>query len=137
MITKDSARDLLHVEEWLEVAREIVANGREAYDGSRVLQEAGDSVMMKIGEAANRLDRAGVLPDGVHWPQAIDNRNELLHRYDMINRDVAWNTLSASLPELGAALEELFAAAHQVVLLPGDGKATGPTHVGSRFSREI
>lgn len=137
MITKDSAKDLLHVEEWLEVAREIVSKGRDAYDGSRVLQEAGDSVMMKIGEAANRLDRAGVLSDGVHWPHAIDNRNELLHRYDMINRDIAWNTLSASLPELGAALEELFAAAHQVVLLPGDGKATGPSRGVPGFSREI
>lgn len=137
MITKGSAKDLLHVEEWLEVAREIVGEGRDSYNGSRVLKEAGDSVMMKIGEAANRLDRAGVLPDGVHWPQAIDNRNELLHRYDMINRDIAWNTLSDSLPELGAALEELFAAAHQVVLLPGDGTATGPSQVGPKFSRDI
>lgn len=137
MITKDSARDLLHIEAWLETAHEIVDAGREAYDGSRVLQEAGDGLMMKIGEAAHRLDDAGVHPDGVHWPDAIDNRNELLHEYDFIDRDIAWDTLSVSLPELGTALGELFAAAQRVVLLPGGGKSTGPSRPGARFSRDI
>ena len=41
-----------------------------------LLQEAGDSLMMKLGEAANRLSRLGVLPpDGVEWALAVADRN--------------------------------------------------------------
>src|SRR5680860_792864 len=40
---------------------------------------AGDSLMMKLGEAANRLSRLEVLaPDGVDWALAVANRNFLI-----------------------------------------------------------
>jgi hypothetical protein len=42
-----------------------VRRGKEAYLADDLLQEAGDSLVMKLGEAANRLSRLGVLaPDG-------------------------------------------------------------------------
>lgn len=45
--------------------------GKEAYLADDLLQEAGDSLVMKLGEAANRLSRLGVLaPDGVEWALA-------------------------------------------------------------------
>jgi uncharacterized protein with HEPN domain len=65
--------------------------------------------MMKLGEAANRLSRLGVLaPDGVEWALAVANRNFIIHQYDEINRELTWLTLSTDLPEWKVSLQPLF-----------------------------
>jgi hypothetical protein len=54
---------------------------RRGTSPTTLLQEAGDSIMMKLGEAANRLSRLGVLaPEGVEWALAVANRNFIIHR---------------------------------------------------------
>lgn len=109
---KRVAKDLLHLREWLSRAARIVEAGRDAYADDVFLQEAGDSLMMKIGETANRLSRAGVTgPDGVDWASAVDNRNWLIHQYDQIDRDVTWSTLVQDLPTWQSALIPWFAKA--------------------------
>lgn len=61
-----AAKELLHIQSWLTRADQIVRRGKEAYLADDLLQEAGDSLMMKLGEAANRLPWLEVLtPDGV------------------------------------------------------------------------
>ncbi len=51
---------------------QIVKRGKQEYVADELLQEAGDSLLMKLGEAANRLSRLGVLaPDGVEWALAV------------------------------------------------------------------
>lgn len=55
-----AAKELLHIEGWLERSAEIVARGKEAYLVDALLQEAGDSLMMKLVEAANRLSKMEV-----------------------------------------------------------------------------
>ncbi len=61
-----AAKELLHIDGWLERSAQIVERGKDAYLADDLLQEAGDSLMMKLGEAANRLSRLDVLaPDGV------------------------------------------------------------------------
>ena len=63
-----AAKELLHIDGWLHRVAGIVSRGKDAYLGDDLLQEAGDSLMMKLGEAANRLSRLGVLaPEGVDW----------------------------------------------------------------------
>lgn len=65
--------------------------------------------MMKLGEAANRLSRLGVLaPDGVEWALAVANRNFIIHQYDEINRELTWLTLASDLPAWEASLQGLF-----------------------------
>ena len=59
------AKELLHVRDWLVRAQDVVARGHEAYTTDELLQEAGDSLMMKLGDAAGRLARAGVEPPPV------------------------------------------------------------------------
>ena len=77
---RKTAKELLHIRDWLERAHDIVARGQQAYTADPLLQEAGDSLMMKLGEAAGRLARAGVPPPpGLAWTDAIDNRNWLIH----------------------------------------------------------
>ncbi len=91
---------------------EIVERGMCAYLTDALLQEAGDSLMMKLGEAAKRLSGLGVLaPDGVNWALAIANRNFIIHRYDEINRELTWLTLAEDLPTWKASLQALIAAA--------------------------
>ena len=58
----------MHIQSWLARVDEIVGRGKGAYLADELLQKAGDSQIMKLGEAANRLSRLGVLaPDGVEW----------------------------------------------------------------------
>lgn len=66
---RKAAKELIHIEGWLKRVDEITRRGKAAYLADALLQEAGDSLMMKLGEAAKRLSRRGVLapPDGVEW----------------------------------------------------------------------
>lgn len=110
-----AAKELLHIQGWLERVDEIVQRGESAYLADD-LQEAGDSLMMKLGEAANRLARLGVLaPDGVEWALAVANRNFIIHRYDEINRDQTWLTISRDLPAWRLSLSSLFASARTTI----------------------
>jgi len=103
-----AAKELLHIDGWLVRVVEIIQRGKVAYLDDDLLQEAGDSLMMKLGEAANRLSRLGVLaPDGVDWALAVANRNFIIHQYDEINRDLTWLTLSKDLSAWHASLRLL------------------------------
>lgn len=63
---RKAAEELIHIKGWLDRVDEIVQRGKDAYQADDLLREAGDSLMMKLGEAANRLSRLDVLaPDGV------------------------------------------------------------------------
>lgn len=109
---RKAAKELLHIDGWLLRVGEIIERGKAAYLEDDLLQEAGDSLMMKLGEAANRLSRLDVLaPDGVDWALAVANRNFIIHQYDEINRDTTWLTLSEDLPAWHASLRSLIEAA--------------------------
>jgi uncharacterized protein with HEPN domain len=107
-----AAKELLHIRGWLERVEEIVGRGKQNYLSDDLLQEAGDALMMKLGEAANRLSKLDVLaPDGVEWALAVANRNFIIHQYDEINRTITWQTLSVDLPTWAASLRPLFVGA--------------------------
>lgn len=111
-----AAKELVHVLNWLARVKEIVGRGEDAYLSDGLLQEAGDSLMMKLGEAANRLSRLEVLePPGVEWALAVANRNFLIHQYDEINREMTWLTLAIDLKEWGLSLQPLFEEAELVI----------------------
>lgn len=108
-MNRKAAKELLHIQGWLERVDEIIRRGEQAYLVDDLLQEAGDSLMMKLGEAANRLSRLGVLaPEGVEWALAVANRNFIIHQYDEIDRDLTWLTLSRDLPAWKSSLALLF-----------------------------
>jgi len=110
------AKELLHIEGWMGRVAEILAKGEDAYFADDLLQEAGDSLMMKLGEAANRLARLDLLaPDGVVWADAVANRNFIIHQYDEIDREISWTTLSQDLPAFGEALASLIDEANALI----------------------
>lgn len=93
----------VHIRGWLDRVQEIVERRQDASSPTPCL-EAGDSPMMKLGEAANRLSRLGVLaPEGVEWALAVGNRNFIIHQYDEINHALTWQTFSADLPQWKAS----------------------------------
>ncbi|MGI9196928.1 MAG: HepT-like ribonuclease domain-containing protein [Candidatus Nanopelagicales bacterium] len=95
---------------------DIVARGQRAYLDDEILQEAGDSLMMKLGEAANRLTRLEVLaPEGVDWALAVANRNFIIHQYDEINRELTWLTLARDLPKWRDSLAPHFTEAQKMI----------------------
>ena len=109
---RDAAKELHHIQVWLERVDDIVMRGKDAYLADEILQEAGDSLMMKIGEAANRLSRLDILaPEGVKWALAVANRNFIIHQYEAINRELTWLTLSRDLRTWKASLQTMFKAA--------------------------
>ena len=108
------AKELLHLRDWFAKVEVVVASGREAYRQDDLRQEAGDSLLMKIGETANRLRRAGLAePPGVRWSDAVTTRNWLIHQYDAIDRDVTWSTLTLDVPQWRAALAALVREAEE------------------------
>ncbi len=115
-MSRRAAKELLHIRGWLDRVEDIVDRGKNAYLDDDLLQEAGDSLMMKLGVAANRLSGLDVLaPDGVEWALAVANRNFLIHQYDQINREQTWLTLSRDLPSWKTSLSFLFEAARAAV----------------------
>lgn len=113
---RSAAKELLHIQAWLGRVADIVECGQRAYLDDAILQEAGDSLMMKLGEAAKRLSRRGVLaPEGVDWALAVANRNFIIHQYDEINRELTWLTLAQDLPEWRDSLAPYFVSAQKVL----------------------
>ncbi|MGO1317172.1 MAG: HepT-like ribonuclease domain-containing protein [Cellulomonadaceae bacterium] len=106
------AKEFLHIDAWLTQVDEIARRGQTDYLSDNMLQEAGDSLMMKLGEAANRLSRLGVAAtEGVEWALVVANRNFIIHQYDHIDREQTWLTLSVDLPALHLALQPRITAA--------------------------
>lgn len=110
------AKELLHVKRWLGVVESVVDGSKAAYDRDPVAQEAGDSLMIKIGEASKYLAASGIgAPQGVKWSDAAKNREVLAHHYSTVDRNLTWQTLSVSLREWQTALAPLFAEAKEVI----------------------
>ncbi|WP_067854200.1 DUF86 domain-containing protein [Aeromicrobium erythreum] len=104
------AKELLHLRDWFVGVDAVTGAGRAAYLVDPLRQEAGDSLLMKIGETANRLRRADLAaPEGVRWADAVATRNWLIHQYDTIDRSLTWTTLVRDVPAWRDALAELVA----------------------------
>ncbi len=100
---------------WLDRIEEIVQRGKGEYLRDQLLQEAGDSLMMKLGEAANRLAKIGLLaPASTPWSLVIANRNFIIHQYDLIDRELTWLTLARDIPQWRLGLETHFQDAASV-----------------------
>ncbi|MGC2941252.1 MULTISPECIES: HepT-like ribonuclease domain-containing protein [unclassified Brevibacterium] len=102
-------------------AEQIVQQGESAYLENGLLQEAGDSLMMKLGEAAKRISSMKAPPpSSVEWEVAVANRNFLIHQYDESNRAVTWMTLSDDLPAWHTLLQPSFEKARTVLTADSD-----------------
>jgi uncharacterized protein with HEPN domain len=88
----------------------IRGRARSELETNRMLQLALVHLVQVVGEAANRVSRAGQTryPE-IPWTRAIGTRNRMVHGYDRIDHDVVWDTIAEDFPPLVAALEQALA----------------------------
>lgn len=88
-----------------DAAAEIVARGREAWDGDRLFRLAGEAIISRIGDAANKLpdDIRAAMP-AVPWGDIRANRVLVAHIYHRIDYGILWETLRQDVPRLAAEL---------------------------------
>lgn len=136
-MNRRTAKEYLHIRDWLSLAEQMVSRGEVASLADPVAQEAGDFILMKLGEAADRSARSDVAPpEGVRWADAIANRNWVIHQYDEIDRAVTWARLSQSISLWTAALAPGFQAAEALVsALPADSFPVSRHDVGARYGQ--
>lgn len=89
------------IEDAAEAAAELVRRGRSAWDEDRLLRLAGEAVIGRLADAADRL------PDGVKtalpeipWDDVRDIRILVAHIYHRIDYDALWETLCTDVPDL-------------------------------------
>ncbi len=74
----------------------------EDYSRDEVLELAVKMDMVLIAEALRRLDKA--TPEAVvripELPQIVSFRNVIVHSYDIVDEDTAWDTLIREIPLL-------------------------------------
>jgi uncharacterized protein with HEPN domain len=93
------------LKEFATIANDLVTRGYDGFMSDRVLQVAGEAIITRVGEAANRLPEAFQqdFPE-IPWRQIIDMRNRLVHHYEVTDPDQVWTALEESLPEFIQAL---------------------------------
>jgi len=89
------------VEDAADATAQIVGRGREAWEEDRLLRLAGEAVVGRIADAANRLPESvkDALPD-VPWDDIRDIRILVDHIYHRIDYDALWQTLVQDVPHL-------------------------------------
>lgn len=96
---------LADIEEAGEAARDLIARGRRAWDGDRLLRLAGEAVIGRVADAANRLpEEVKQAVPGIPWDDIRDIRILVDHIYHRVDYDALWNTLAEDVPRLLAEL---------------------------------
>lgn len=102
----------LYIGDMLDIARQaqriVSRRTRDAYDTDELFQLAVLHLVQTIGEAATHVSRTTRdLHPGIPWSEVIGMRNVLVHRYDDVDDDVIWKTVTDDLASLIAELERM------------------------------
>ena len=105
---RDDHERLLDIEEAIVRIERYLVLGRAEFDQSELIQSWMASHLQVIGEASRALSSAvrDRHPD-IPWKQIISMRNILVHNYFKIDRDIVWNAVERSVPELKQRLPAL------------------------------
>ena len=81
---------------------------RSDLENDRLLGLALSRLLEIVGEAANRVptEEQQRYPQ-IEWRRIVNMRNRLIHGYDLLDYEVIWGTVSADIPPLIQALEEI------------------------------
>ncbi|WP_298343574.1 HepT-like ribonuclease domain-containing protein [Ferrimicrobium sp.] len=88
-------------------ADEIVNRGIDAWNSDRLLRLAGEAVINRIGDAANKLPEEvrNAIPE-VPSDEIRSNRILVAHIYHRIDYQILWETLVHDVPPLAQALTQ-------------------------------
>lgn len=92
---------LADIEDAAAAVAELVRRGKDTWEGDRLLRLAGEAVVGRIADAANRLpDEFKEAMAEVPWDDIRDMRIVVDHVYHRIDYEVLWETLTRDVPEL-------------------------------------
>jgi len=92
---------LADIEEAAEAARELIGRGKDAWEDDRLLRLAGEAVIGRIADAANRLpDEVEQSVPDVPWDDIRDIRILVDHIYHRVDYEALWKTLGEDVPLL-------------------------------------
>ena len=97
-----------HLDSSLTLAAELVRRGRPAFDSDQAVPLAFEALSGRVGEMAKllvSLDPAR-LSDMI-WSSAARNRDFVVHHYNMVDRDVLWDSVTVGFPDLHRRVTEL------------------------------
>ena len=99
---------LLHIQECIERIQEYTREGREAFLGTRMVQDAVVRNLQTLAESTQRLslglkDREPRVP----WRAIAGFRNVLVHGYLGVDPMMVWSVVEGDLPGLAEAVERL------------------------------
>jgi len=95
------------IEQAADAAADLIRRGKDAWDSDLLLRLAGEAVIGRIADAANRLpdNLKAAIPE-VPWDDVRDIRILVDHIYHRINYDALWQTLEKDIPHLRNRLRE-------------------------------
>ena len=80
----------------------------EVYLANKMFRTAVDMSVLQIGELTKRLsDDFKARHSEIPWNQVKGMRNVLVHEYEEVDFETAWNILTQRIPELKAQLEKI------------------------------
>ena len=104
----DDTLYLIHIGECIARIERYVVDGREAFIGSTLIQDAVLRNLQTIGQSVGRLSGAlrNTHPE-INWRSIIGLRNVLVHDYLGINLERIWEIIEHDLPDLKHTVETL------------------------------
>jgi uncharacterized protein len=101
LVTSGGLLERDHIEEAGDAAQELVARGKDAWDADRLLRLAGEAVIGRIADAANRLPQEvkAAVPE-IPWEDLRDIRIVVDRIHHRVDPGALWVTLAEDVPEL-------------------------------------
>ena len=97
---KSDSPYLAHIADSIAAIESYVADGRDAFLGQRLIQDAVIRNFEIIGEAANKLSPTARQNSEIPWERIIAFRNRLIHGYWSVDLILVWDVVMRDLPLL-------------------------------------
>jgi uncharacterized protein with HEPN domain len=105
-VSRGDAQRLDDIRRMCEVAAQVAARGRSAFDGDELLRLALERALEIAGEAATQLSHAARANySNVAWRELVAVRVLLAHAYHRADSDQLWSIAVNDLPAVAAALQ--------------------------------
>lgn len=102
---------LLDLLDFGQLADDLVARGKVAYEGDVALRLAGEAICHRFGAAVNRLSDEFIDAHPQIALRAMKRmRDKVAHNYGIVDQEIVWNTLAhrfpADIAEIRALLKD-------------------------------
>lgn|GEM_PF-404993 len=89
----------------LHDGEELVAMGKDRFDGDWVVRRAARNVVTELAETATRLpDRFKEQHPDIPWRAIAGMRNRVVHAYEHADPEIVWNVLANDFPVIRSQL---------------------------------